>query len=69
MEEDEQTYRIVRKYFNDSIPYEVVAEGQTLEQAQAHCSNPETSSKTCTTEAGLQRTRDKGEWFDVYYRE
>lgn len=38
----------------------------TLELAQEHCCNPETSSKTCTSAAGKRRTRRCGPWFDAY---
>ena len=38
----------------------------TLEQAQAHCNDPETSSSTCTTAAKRRYTAKVGEWFDGY---
>jgi hypothetical protein len=40
--------------------------GLTLEQAQEHCRDPETSSSTCVKAAGKARTRRKGPWFDGY---
>lgn len=38
----------------------------TLEEAQEHCRDPETSSSTCTNAAGKARTRKYGPWFDGY---
>jgi hypothetical protein len=62
------TYKILRKFFNghDEI---VIATGLTLEEARAHCKDPDTSSRTCTTEEGMNLTRDKGPWFDGYEEE
>lgn len=59
-------YRIVRKFFTGDD--EIIAEKVTLEEAQEHCKSPETSSRTCSTLDGLQRTREHGAWFDVYER-
>lgn len=41
----------------------------TLAEARAHCSDPETSSTTCTTSAGRARTLRFGPWFDGYDHE
>jgi hypothetical protein len=60
------TYQIVRFYRDDAQEREVIATGLTLEEAQAHCHHPETSSATCTSAEGLARTAAKGEWFDGY---
>jgi hypothetical protein len=57
-------YTITRLYFKGGR--RVVARGLTLEQAQAHCSNPETSSSTATSAAAKRRTARKGPWFDSY---
>jgi hypothetical protein len=43
--------------------------GVTEEYAKAHCSDPETSYKTCTKSAGKARTRKYGPWFDYYLSE
>jgi len=59
-------YKILRMYFNDDVPTEVITKGLTLEQAQAHCKDPETSSSTCTSAAGKERTEKYGPWFDGY---
>lgn len=56
------TYKIVRHYARDGK--RVVKRGLTLEQAQAHCRNPETSSRTCTLARNVRRTRTRGPWFD-----
>lgn len=59
-------YRIVRMYQRAEIRRRIIATGLTLEEAQAHCKNPETSSSTCTNSAGKARTRKLGPWFDGY---
>lgn len=43
-------YKIVRFYYNGA-PRRTIKTGLTLEQAQARCNNPETSSKTATSAA------------------
>lgn len=61
-------YRITRFYFK-SHKQRIIARGLTLEEAQAHCNDPETSSETCTKPAGKARTRRHGRWFDGYTKE
>jgi hypothetical protein len=64
------SYKIVRMYFNQGHTLRrTVKTGLSLEEAQAWCSSPETSSKTCTSAAGRRRTRERGPWFDGYERE
>lgn len=63
------TYRIVRFFQDNKQPREVITRGLSLEQAQEHCEDPDTSSKTCTTEAGMKRTQLQGPWFDGYEEE
>ena len=58
-------YKIVRRYFKDRRPY-TVKRGLTLEEARAHCSDPETSSSTCERYEGVARTKRCGPWFDGY---
>mgnify|MGYP003652046713 FL=1 len=58
-----ETYTIVR-FFQRHYNQRVIATGLTLEEAQAHCKDPETSSRTATEAAGVRRTRDHGNWFD-----
>jgi hypothetical protein len=62
-----ETYKIVRMYFRGGR--RTIETGLTLEQAQAHCGNPETSSSTCTKATGRRRTKQMGPWFDGYERE
>jgi len=57
-------YKIVRMYFQGGS--RVIKRGLTLEEAQKHCSDPQTSSSTCTTAVGKARTRRMGPWFDGY---
>jgi hypothetical protein len=61
-------YRIVRHYFNAEPNHRTIDTGLTLEEAQAWCSNPETSSSTATSSAARARTRRLGAWFDGYQK-
>ena len=63
----ETTYKIVRMFMNH--PSVVVERGVTLEEAKEHCSDPQSSSKTCTTEEGMALTAEKGPWFDGFDEE
>lgn len=60
-------YKIIRYFFTGRRI--TVRTGLTLEQAQAHCNDPETSSQTCTTTEGKRRTKKHGRWFDGYTAE
>jgi hypothetical protein len=57
-------YKIVRYYFRGGR--RTIKSGLTLEQAQAHCKDPETNSRTATKSAGRRRTQRRGPWFDGY---
>jgi len=57
-------YKIQRLYFRGGR--RTIATGLTLEQAQAHCADPETSSSTCRKAANKRRTKQRGPWFDSY---
>lgn len=59
-------YNIVRFYENAGIRRRTLVRGVTLEEAQRHCADPETSSSTCTKSAGRTRTRRMGRWFDGF---
>lgn len=64
------TYKVVRFYFSDpDLNRTVTQTGLTLEEAQDHCNDPESSSSSCTTPEGTQRTADHGPWFDGYEEE
>ena len=56
------TYKIVRFYFKGSK--RTIATGLSLEEAKAHCSDPETSSETCRKWHNRQTTKKRGPWFD-----
>jgi len=57
-------YKVIRFYFKNGR--RTIKTGLTLEEAQAHCSDPETSSSTCTKSEGRRRTKLQGPWFDGY---
>lgn len=59
-------YKIVRMYANDDIPKRTIKTRLTLEEAQAHCNDPETSSRTATSAEARKRTEQCGPWFDGY---
>ena len=61
---DSTRYKIVRMYFRGGR--RVIERGLTLEAAQAHCQDPETSSRTCQKAANRRRTAQRGPWFDGY---
>ncbi len=63
----EPTYKIVRHYLKTSN--RVVKRGLTLAEAKAHCSSPETSSRTATGPKAVRRTAARGPWFDGFDRE
>lgn len=66
---DNTRYKIVRMFRNDHVRAYTVRKGLTLEQAQEHCRDPETSSSTCQQTAGIRRTERFGNWFDGYEEE
>lgn len=57
-------YRIVR-IFRDR-KRRIIKKGLTLEEAQAHCKDPETSARTCKSAAKIRYTKINGYWFDAY---
>jgi hypothetical protein len=59
-------YNIVRMYANTDQKARVVHRGLTLEQAQAHCKDPNTSSRTANKTSSKAITKSVGEWFDGY---
>lgn len=65
MDEEEKRYDVVR-FFRRSGLRGVVLRNVTKETARAHCHDPETSSRTCTSARGKRRTARNGEWFDGF---
>ena len=59
-------YQIIRMYQHPDRSSSVIRSGLTLEQAQEHCRDPETSSSTATGTIATQRTATSGAWFDGY---
>jgi hypothetical protein len=67
-QEARKRYKVVRYYLN-GYRKRTIYTGLTLAQAQEHCSDPESSFKSCTSSAGKRRTRQQGPWFDGYTEE
>lgn len=65
----EATYKVLRMYFNEKKPTEIIRAGLSLEEARSHCRNPETSSRHATSEEAAARTYKYGPWFDGYEKE
>lgn len=67
------TYKIVRHFLKGGPFHDgrkrAIKTGLTLEEAQAHCKDPETSSSTCKKPHNVRRTKIKGPWFDGYTEE
>ena len=64
-----EKYKIVRHYYDNGSRNRTIESGLTLEQVQAHCGDPETSSSTGVTAKRKAYTRKVGEWFDGYTAE
>jgi hypothetical protein len=58
-------YKIVRFFYTESRK-RVIDRGLTLDEAQAHCADPDTSSRTAVSAAAKRRTKQRGPWFDGY---
>lgn len=63
------TYRIVRHFFAGRVQRRGLPSGLSLEQAQAHCQDLNTSSTTAWKTSAIQRTKRYGAWFDGYEQE
>ena len=59
-------YRIVRMFLRGPSRKVRGMNRLTLEQAQAHCADPETSSRTCTRSDKRRITKAHGPWFEGY---
>ncbi len=57
-------YKIVRFY--ERWPNRLVKKDVSLHEAQLHCQEDESSSKTCKQGRNVSRTRKYGNWFDGY---
>jgi hypothetical protein len=64
--DDLPAYNIVRFYENGRQRKRILRKRVTLAEAQAHCHDPETSSKTATSATAKALTRRVGGWFDGY---
>jgi hypothetical protein len=67
--EARKRYKVQRLYKDWPGHRRTILTGLTLQQAQTHCSDPETSSSTCVSATGKRRTRQMGPWFDSYTEE
>lgn len=67
--EDEKTYRIIRFFRDQEDMRQTIARGLTEAQAKAHCNNPESSSRTCTSTEGKELEKKLGPWFDGFEEE
>jgi hypothetical protein len=63
------TYKIIRYFRRDGVASRTLKTGLTLEEAQAHCCDPETSSETATLPEKRAYTERHGPWFDGYDKE
>jgi hypothetical protein len=61
-----EVYKIIRMYFNEDVKTKIIKRNLSLEEAQAHCSDKETSSSTCTLPKNKKHTQKYGMWFDGY---
>ena len=59
-------YKIVRMFMHEKHRKQTIKTGLTMEEAQAHCQDPETSSRTATSAKAKRYTAQHGPWFDGY---
>lgn len=59
-------YRIRRFYMRHGSRLVRGLSGLTLEQAQAHCADLNTSSRMAWKTSAVKRTQRYGQWFDRY---
>lgn len=60
-------YRVIRFFRDDEENNRMlIEEDLSLEEAQEHCQNPETSSSTATSDWANKYTEKHGPWFDGY---
>jgi hypothetical protein len=61
----------IKRFYKDApsgIKQRILERNVTLQEAQAHCKDPETSSRTAKKKSAVRRTKILGEWFDGYTR-
>lgn len=63
------TYKIYRMYRDQPGKRHTIKTRLSLEEAQAHCKDPETNSSTARSSRAKRRTIQQGPWFDGYTRE
>lgn len=61
------TYAIYRHFMNH--PKQFIKGGLTREEAKEHCSDPETSWRSCTEDDKKAITAEMGPWFDGFDEE
>ncbi len=61
-------YKIVR-YFANGSRKRIIQHNVSLAEAQAHCKDPETSSRTAISANAKALTKRRGQWFDGYTNE
>lgn len=62
-------FRVIRFFARLSVPQRTMRVMLTQWEAQAWCSDPEHSSRTCTTAYRRRYTARNGEWFDGWTQE
>lgn len=63
------TFYTITRYYRAGHPSETVETGLTIDEAKAHCNDPETSSATATSQEAFERTLAKGAWFHGFTEE
>lgn len=63
-----ESYKIIRMY-ESGKKSQVLARGMTRAEAEAWCSDPETSSSTAKSPKARLRTARYGRWFDGFAQE
>ena len=59
-----EKYKILRHYYKGG--HRILKRGLSLEEAQVHCSDPESKSKTATSPQAKKVTKRSGPWYDKY---
>jgi hypothetical protein len=65
----ERTYQLVRFYADGKRQAKILAKGKTYEQVVRWCNDPETNSKTASSDAARRHTAANGSWFDGFVEE